>query len=64
LVALGDGQLRESKRWFSSPEGWLFANPVTGKPFHQEEIQKRHVRKAGKSAKIGAEIGWHTFRHS
>ena len=64
MVALGDGQLHESKRWFSSPEGWLFANPVTGKPFHQEEIQKRHVRKAGKSAKIGAEIGWHTFRHS
>ena len=45
-------------------EGWLFANPVTGKPYHQEEIQKRHIRKAGIEAKIGSDIGWHTFRHS
>jgi len=43
---------------------WLFANPVTGKPYHQEEIQKRHIQKAGIDAKIGSDIGWHTFRHS
>jgi len=30
----------------------------------QEEIQKRHIRKAGSDAKIGRDIGWHTFRHS
>ena len=45
-------------------EGWLFANPVTGKPYHQEEIQKKHIRKAGVAAGIGSDIGWHTFRHS
>jgi integrase len=62
--ALVQALTEHKKRWFSSPEGWLFANPVTGNPFHQEEIQRRHIRKAGKSAKIGTEIGCHTFRHS
>jgi integrase len=28
-----------------SPDGWLFANPATGKPYHQEEIQKKHITK-------------------
>jgi len=52
------------ERSYSASEGWLFANPVTGKPYHREEIQKRHIRKAGIDAKIGSDIGWHTFRHS
>jgi integrase len=52
------------ERSFSTPEGWLFANPVTGRPYHQEEIQKTHIRKAGVAAGIGGDIGWHTFRHS
>ncbi len=52
------------ERAFSMPEGWLFANPVTKKPYHQEEIQKKHIRKAGVAAGIGGDIGWHTFRHS
>ena len=34
------------------------------KPYHQEEIQKRYIRKAGIAAEIGSDIGWHTFRHS
>ena len=51
------------ERSFSTPEGWLFANPMTGRPYHQEEIQKKHIRKAGATAGIG-DIGWHTFRHS
>jgi hypothetical protein len=42
----------------------LFANPRTGRSYHQEEIQKRYIRKAGFAAKIGDDIGWHTFRHS
>ena len=37
---------------------------MTRKPYHQEEIQKRYIRKAGIAAKIGSDIGWHTFRHS
>ena len=36
----------------------------TGRPYHQEEIQKRYIRKAGIAAEIGDGIGWHTFRHS
>ena len=62
--ALVQALTEHRKRSFISPDGWLFANPVTRKPFHQEEIQKRHIRKAGKSAEIGSDIGWHTFRHS
>ena len=52
------------ERSFSTAEGWLFANPVTGKPYHQEEIQKKHIRKACIAAGIGGDIGWHTFRYS
>jgi integrase len=51
-------QLRHSR------EGWLFANPRTGKPYHQEGIQKKHLKKAAIAAGIGSEIGWHTFRHT
>jgi integrase len=39
-------------------------NPVTGRPYHQEEIQKTHIRNAGIATGIGSDIGWHTFRHS
>lgn len=56
--------LRHKERSFFTPEDWLFANPATGRPYHQEEIQKTHIRKAGIAAKIGGDIGWHTFRHS
>jgi integrase len=48
----------------TTEEGWLFANPATGKPYHQEEIQKKHIRNAAISAGIGEDVGWHTFRHS
>lgn len=62
--ALAEALLQHRTRWFEAPDGWLFANPVTGRPYHQEEIQKRHIRKAGIAAGIGGDIGWHTFRHS
>ena len=45
-------------------EGWLFANPATGKPYHQEEIQKKHIRGAARAAAIKSQVGWKTFRHS
>jgi integrase len=50
--------------------GWMFANPATGKPYHQEQIQKTHIRDAAKSAGLGIKagpaikVGWHMFRHS
>ena len=42
----------------------MFANPVTRKPYHQEEIQNRYIRKAAEAAGIEGKVGWHTFRHS
>jgi integrase len=45
-------------------EGWLFANPATDKPYHQEEVQKTHIRAAAKAAGIQSAVGWKTFRHS
>jgi integrase len=63
-LALVEVLMQHQGRCVPTPEGWLFANPVTGRPYHQEEIQKTHIRKAGLAAGIGADIGWHTFRHS
>jgi integrase len=63
-TAVVEALLRHKERCFPTPEGWLFANPATGRPYHQEEIQKKHIRKAGVAAGIGGDIGWHTFRHS
>src|ERR1700732_1709104 len=42
--------------------GWLFANPETGRPYHQETIQQKHIREAGKDAGLGDGIGWHSYR--
>jgi integrase len=49
---------------YPTKEGWLFANPATEKPYHQEEIQKKHIRAAAKAAGITSQVGWKTFRHS
>jgi integrase len=49
---------------YPTEPGWLFANPATEKPYHQEEIQKKHIRKAAKAAGIKSKVGWKTFRHS
>jgi integrase len=62
--AMVEALMLHKERSVSTPEGWLFANPVTGRPYHQEQIQKKHIRKAGVAAGIGGDIGWHTFRHS
>jgi len=57
--------LREHKtRCYPTPEGWLFANPKTGRPYLSDQIQKKHLNKAGLRAGIGETLGWHTFRHS
>lgn len=36
----------------------------TGRPYHQEQIQKTHLRHAGELSGISPRIGWNTFRHS
>lgn len=52
------------ERCYVSREGWLFANPATDRPYHQEEIQKKHIKRAAKAAGITTTVGWKTFRHS
>ena len=63
-----EGKLRISARYrnhcYMTREGWLFANPATDRPYHQEEIQKKHIKPAAKAAGIAATVGWKTFRHS
>ena len=51
------------RSWLTQDD-WIFANPATGKPYHQEEILKNHIKPAAIAAGIGPEIGWHTFRHT
>lgn len=51
-------------RCHPTAEGWLFANPATDRPYHQEEVQKKHIRKAAAAAGITDVVGWKTFRHS
>jgi integrase len=54
----------KEKSLFQTASDWVFPNPATRKPYHQEEIQKRHIRQAAIAAGIGADVGWHTFRHT
>ena len=61
---LAGSLLRYRDRCYPTSEGWLFANPSTGWPFYQGEIQKKHIRKAAVAAGISGRVGWHTFRHS
>ena len=49
---------------FKGEADWLFANPQTRKPYHQEQIQKKHLKNAATAAEIGPDIGCHTFRHT
>jgi integrase len=66
-VPVHDSLLQELLNWSKdcppTEEGWVFANPVTNRPYFPTEIQKRYIRPLG--SKIGVDpIGWHTFRHT
>jgi integrase len=41
---------RRSVSVFPRDMDWLFANPVTGRPFHQESLQKSQIKRAAKAA--------------
>jgi len=56
--------LGHRERYHRTEEDWLFANPETDKPYHQDPIQQNHIREAAKKAGLGDGVGWHTFRHS
>lgn len=66
-IPLDDSFIGELRRWktqcMQSPEGWLFANIDTRRPFHASPLQQDHIRPAGKKLGITV-LGWHTFRHS
>ena len=49
---------------FKEEADWLFANPRTGRPYHQESIRQKPLRKAAIAAGIGPRLGWHAFRHT
>jgi integrase len=63
-VVLMEILLSHRKRHHRTAENWIFANPQTNRPYHQDTIQQNHIREAGKVAGLGDGIGWHTFRHS
>lgn len=42
---------------FPRDEDWLFANPVTGRPYHQESLQESQIKRAAKLAGLGGDIG-------
>jgi integrase len=59
-------KLRQHQLRYASPvntEGWVFANPDTGKPYWPGRIQENWLVPAAEKVGLGR-IGWHTFRHS
>ena len=54
--------LRAWQKQVPSINGWVFGNPVTGRPYWRDSMQE-YLLKVG--AKLGIEdLGWHTFRHT
>jgi integrase len=53
---------------YSRDGDWVFANPQTGKPYQQESLKKRQLRRVAESIRLPEgiglpqAIGWHTFR--
>lgn len=43
---------------------WVFANPVTNRPWWAHHIQHERIAPAAAKANLGTRIGWHTFRHT
>jgi integrase len=59
-------KLRQHQLRYAPPvnsEGWIFANPATGKPYWPGRIQENWLVPAAEKVGLGR-IGWHTFRHS
>jgi integrase len=61
--AFADVMLDWKKRCPNSEGKWVFPNQ-TGNLFHASPIQQDYIRPAGRKAKLGKDIGWHTFRHT
>jgi integrase len=59
--SLAEVLLEWEKEALPTEEGWVFANPLTNKPYYPTEIQKRHIHPAGcclvACPKCGANVG-------
>ena len=49
---------------FAQDGDWVFANPQTGKPYHQESLKQHQLHRVAKIIGLPDGIGWHTFRHT
>src|SRR5262249_23924303 len=47
-AALVEILLTHRLHYHRTKEDWIFANPETDRPYHQDTIQQNHIRKAGK----------------
>jgi integrase len=59
---LASALLEWKKDAFPSVEGWVFANPLTGRPYNAWSIAKHYFRPVAR--RLGIRFGWHTFRHT
>jgi integrase len=51
--------------WTVAYTPWVFANPQTGRPYHQDSVRHGHLLPAGKQAGISFPLGWGIpFRHT
>lgn len=55
--------LKEWKKAEPVYDGWVFGSPVTNRPYHEMNLQQKHLRPAGARAGI-TNLGWHSFRHT
>jgi len=62
--ALAEVLMRHRKESRTDGSVWVFANPRTGRPYHQDSIQQKFIRRAGVEARLTFSVGWHTFRHT
>lgn len=43
--------------------GWLFGNPITGRPYHADSLRADYLMPAGQRVGV-PRLGWHAFRHT
>lgn len=43
--------------------GWVFGSPITERPYHAVNLQRKFLRPAGDRVGI-SHLGWHAFRHT
>lgn len=56
-------ELRQWKNVSGPKNGWVFESELTGRPYHRESLQQKHLVPAGKDVGIKS-LGWHAFRHT